>query len=1551
MITVQSWPVPFCAWERTTDKVSHVAGLTVGELASEKWTRLSGFHSSRNGVEVPLTERVQDGDFVDFWFMPEDPPTLIALAKFAVGLVVAAGFSYLIQAILPTPEGPKERDDERSPTYGFSRITNVRSEGQPIPVVYGEHLVGGTIINEFIEVDNTDGTSDYYGQVAFSQGTVKAIAGKNSDTEGTAPITSGRITSGMFVNDNAISNFEGVKVWMRLGANEQEGIPGFSEAKTVHEVGADLLQEETPDTNNSELVIPIESYASDTAPHQAIWDEFAFGFDTPTACDRIDIIFAFPSGLYGLSEGGDLQPAFFTYFIRYSRIDSAGVPLLGFGFGGNNNDGWIYEAPRPTVTAEHQGAFQNQTSFVLRDPQTAVTLVPGEALTVGVGGQGYAQTTGFFVPSDSMLALGIDSTAVSGVENSVLQYFSIEGWVKIHTEGDIPIFEWSTDTVGDIGHMSNGIWVGLIPGTGGFEGDTFFSLVGHSGVAFTYQMAGVDMADLLDEWHHFAISFTAQGDAFVIGPASSANNHTHFFWDSVYQGQVFNFCELRIPDRVVGPAKATIGWSQGKRVSGVHAERQAHATFDEIHIYDTPLSVSEINARYNNGIGQHLAVGANLVASYPFDFESLASQQFLYPNHLELVGTGLPTSAFLTTNADGLVGAVPSGQQSRDTYRIQILRVNKISSSVRVADDVVWQLTNTIIDEQFVYPNIAYYSVILNASEQLNTSTPKLSAVVKGKELQVWNGSSFTEEFSSNPAWVALDIATNPRYGGGSVWDKDTDVDLQSVLDLAGHCATTVYDGLGRLDVFRQTYNGSANEIPIGGQLDMRLLADGGSDFWFLEGGQTNIIIDPDVPPVSPFGTLTADRVRRPTSGAGNHYLSSRSLTLVDPSDGPWVLSFYVARDFAAGIGEENFKFHTSVEVRRAGTLIFVGVFNAGFGRINAGVGLNLNVDPAGDFWRVSTIPITLTTGLDEDVNLRVRPVSALGDTDQNDYGVVFWGWLFERGQVPSNYDPGLAAATVNLWIAGEDASGSFTNLPSTWIPGKRIRLEGFSDTTYDTPAGSAAILDIKTHGRREGLQRSFRVRCTWTFAAPDNSYSTFVLNGFNWGPDGGPVANWSNTGTCTLDRIFDSGVTIPVDDPAGVYVARIVPNTIPGAGNITQNITGLTVGYQYRVWATVAQPYHPSGGFFTDIQIDCGGGSVQSSAGSRGRYEQVTFLFTASSTSHLLTISATNNTGSAADTVLVHHIFLYEADDAPPSGIEPGGGQAFGLESLFEYDGVKDTFDNVWDDMIDVLSTCRAVPMRDGKKLRFKYEYPRSPVGLITWAATLDDRGRSTFEWGYSGDLADRPNDITVEFLDKELNYTRSSIPAVKDSELISQPRHRDVFVEGLARKSQAKRHGRFLLAVNRLLVRQGKFTTVAEALPYEPGDLVVLAHELFPWGDSGRVISATGGTVTLDHPTTLGSGITLRVESTANSGAGGAPINYTASVTSPPGTATTISHGAFTPPYTPQPEDQWVLYDSPFIANITSISLTDDMRRVVEWIEYDAEVFADDNLTEDVV
>lgn len=138
-------------------------------------------------------------------------------------------------------------------------------------------------------------------------------------------------------------------------------------------------------------------------------------------------------------------------------------------------------------------------------------------------------------------------------------------------------------------------------------------------------------------------------------------------------------------------------------------------------------------------------------------------------------------------------------------YDIRIQRTSPEAFTTNVQDAVRRSSINEIVNDGYVYPNVALLGVRALATDQVSGGMPNITCLVQGKKVRVYTTtSSFTTVWSNNPAWIVLDMLINTRYGLAM---DVANIDIQSLIDWADFCDTLVDDGNGGTDK-RATFDG-----------------------------------------------------------------------------------------------------------------------------------------------------------------------------------------------------------------------------------------------------------------------------------------------------------------------------------------------------------------------------------------------------------------------------------------------------------------------------------------------------------------------------------------------------------------------------------------------------------------------------------------------------------------------------------------------------------------------------------------------------------------------
>lgn len=100
-------------------------------------------------------------------------------------------------------------------------------------------------------------------------------------------------------------------------------------------------------------------------------------------------------------------------------------------------------------------------------------------------------------------------------------------------------------------------------------------------------------------------------------------------------------------------------------------------------------------------------------------------------------------------------------------YKITVTKLSADIFSNRYGDELTLSAVREIYNDDFSYPRHTLVGLRALASDQLS-GTLGFSCLIKGALIQVYNGSVWTVEYSTNPAWVCYDVLSQPVFNDPS---------------------------------------------------------------------------------------------------------------------------------------------------------------------------------------------------------------------------------------------------------------------------------------------------------------------------------------------------------------------------------------------------------------------------------------------------------------------------------------------------------------------------------------------------------------------------------------------------------------------------------------------------------------------------------------------------------------------------------------------------------------------------------------------------------------
>lgn len=151
-------------------------------------------------------------------------------------------------------------------------------------------------------------------------------------------------------------------------------------------------------------------------------------------------------------------------------------------------------------------------------------------------------------------------------------------------------------------------------------------------------------------------------------------------------------------------------------------------------------------------------------------------------------------------------------------YEVRIRRTNAESAEGTRIDGVQWVDLVSIVSDEVAHIFTACLGVKIKMSDQL-TSIPTITALVHGRKIKVRRRQSgtdepvWTEESSSNPAWIVYDMLTNHRYGGAI---SESRLDIEKFQEWADHCEEKNLEFNGIFDVQSNVWDSMQYVLKLG---------------------------------------------------------------------------------------------------------------------------------------------------------------------------------------------------------------------------------------------------------------------------------------------------------------------------------------------------------------------------------------------------------------------------------------------------------------------------------------------------------------------------------------------------------------------------------------------------------------------------------------------------------------------------------------------------------------------------------------------------------------
>ena len=340
--------------------------------------------------------------------------------------------------------------------------------------------------------------------------------------------------------------------------------------------------------------------------------------------------------------------------------------------------------------------------------------------------------------------------------------------------------------------------------------------------------------DPSDFWTHVAIQYDGQavGGTQVTLILDGINSYPMTF--TVRGASPTETPETLFPQFASTAGLATIGsfqkWSGGVLSEFYHSNSALAEAFLYNGVLDTgklvlmssPVIGLDAYGHKVNGVRSILEGDPKALMILPMDEREIGASGFYhyrdYANNptgtaAEVDGSFIEIGVEETEN--GPVWVPSQGEAKKSNWQVEVYVDSQVSTQTIQNAATITSITG-LSSQPYSYPATATASVAIDADAQVNNTQPAITVICKGRIVDTWDGATDSEgnpalipAWSRNPAWIAADLLTHPRYGLGAELTSSS-IDWPSFKSWADFCDEGVPDAFGTVDVFGIKAEGAA---------------------------------------------------------------------------------------------------------------------------------------------------------------------------------------------------------------------------------------------------------------------------------------------------------------------------------------------------------------------------------------------------------------------------------------------------------------------------------------------------------------------------------------------------------------------------------------------------------------------------------------------------------------------------------------------------------------------------------------------------------------------
>lgn len=264
---------------------------------------------------------------------------------------------------------------------------------------------------------------------------------------------------------------------------------------------------------------------------------------------------------------------------------------------------------------------------------------------------------------------------------------------------------------------------------------------------------------------------------------------------AVCEGEVTSIASLEINDNDIAnytgvTTDTKLGTNTQTVISGFQRTGSEKSISTEMTGNTYTTNITQGNAVNSLGFGFVFPNGLCKVSGNGFDSHTIAIT-------MEYKLTSEPTT--WTTVTETITGNKMGAIRKYFEYVMAVAGEYNVRVKVQTArqtgtefiETVYFEYLQEFVNDSFTYPNTALLGLKALATDQLNGSSPRVTALVTRTNVSVWTGAAYENKPSNNPAWACYDLIHNSRYGAGVSYDRITYADFSSWADF---CTAAGYE-------------------------------------------------------------------------------------------------------------------------------------------------------------------------------------------------------------------------------------------------------------------------------------------------------------------------------------------------------------------------------------------------------------------------------------------------------------------------------------------------------------------------------------------------------------------------------------------------------------------------------------------------------------------------------------------------------------------------------------------------------------------------------------